>query len=331
MDRKEWIHALPKAEYHLHLEGAVPWQMVQQAEGELLGLEPLWFDSNYRYSDFTVFQDALSSSIRHVLKGVDDFRKVAAYNFQKLQEQNVYYVEISVSLGGLIRRGIVCEDVLEAIRSAAPVGMTVAVFIGFGRKDSFSEETLADVLRTPHLAGIDIYGDERIGSLEPYIELYKEARWLGLRTKAHAGELLGASAIHETLDKLEPERIQHGITAASDKELLKRLADSNISLDLCPTSNLMLNVVSEMRDYPIRAFLDAGVHVTLNTDDPAMFNCTMSSELITMLEYKLITASEIAAMQHQAFDKALMGDVERIAAQAKIAELVKSLDNANDI
>jgi adenine deaminase len=331
MDRKAWVHALPKAEYHLHLEGAVPWQMVREVEGESLPLEPFWADANYRYADFSIFQDALSDTIRRVIKDVDDYQRVAQYHFQKLQQENVSYVEISVSLAGLIRRGVVCKDVIAAIQNAAPTGMTAAVFIGFGRKDSFSDEALADVLGSPNLAGIDIYGDERIGSLEPYIELYKEARRLGLRTKAHAGELLGAAAIHETLDKLQAERIQHGVTAVSDKGLLKRLADEGVCLDLCPTSNLMLQVVPEMKDYPIRAFLDADIGISLNTDDPAMFNCTISSEFMTMLEHDLISLKELAAIQARAFENALMADAERSTVQAKIAELIKILDSENII
>jgi adenosine deaminase len=331
MDRKAWVQALPKAEYHLHLEGAVPWQMVLESEGEPLPAEPYWAKPDFRFSDFSEFQTELSNATRRVIKGLEDFQRLAHYNFQKLYEQNVYYLEVSVSLGGLIKRNISCQEWLDATRRVVPDGMTVALFIGFGRKDSFTDETIADTLNSANLAGIDVFGDERLGKTGSYVEIYNEARRLGLRTKAHAGELREAEAIYETLDSLAPERIQHGITAVRDKALLKRLADEGIILDICPSSNIMLNVMSNMATYPIRTLLDAGITLSINTDDPALFNCSMNSEFNAILEHDLVSPSELAAMQHKAFDTAIMGEAERKAAQAKIAELVKSLDSENGI
>jgi adenosine deaminase len=326
MKRRDWVQALAKAEYHLHLEGAIPWQMVLESEGEPLPESPYWHRPNFRYSDFNEFQMELSKAAKRVIRGLEDFQRLARYQFQKLYAENVTYLEISVSLAGLLKRNISVKEWIEATRLVVPEGMTVTLFIGFGRKDSFTDEMIADTLTAPHLAGIDVFGDERLGKTETFVGIYEEARRLGLRTKAHAGELLEADAIYQTLDSLQPQRIQHGITGVKDKALLKLLADEGIILDICPSSNVMLNVISDMANYPIRALLDAGIEITLNTDDPALFNCSMSSELLAMLEHDLLTPQEIASIQHRAFDRALMDDAQRQAAQAQIAELLKVLD-----
>ena len=327
MDRKEWVQKLPKAEFHLHLEGSIPWQMVREAEGEPLPESPYWTSPNFRYTDFDEFQTELTKSTRRVIKTIEDFQRLAKHNFQRLYAENVLYLEISVSLAGLLKKNISAQEWIEVTKLVVPEGMTVALFIGFGRKDSFTDEIIADALNSPHLAGIDIFGDERLGKTELYAGVYEEARRLGLRTKAHAGELREADAIHETLDTLQPERIQHGITAVRDKSLLKRLADDGVILDICPTSNVMLNVMPDMASYPIRHLLDAGIGVSLNTDDPVMFNCTMSSELLSLLEHNLVTMHELAAIQSNAFDKALMPADNIADAKAKIAEHLTLLDD----
>lgn len=323
MDVKSWIQALPKAEYHLHLEGAIPWQLVREVSPESLPEMPFWAASNYRYKDFVEFQEALRDCSRPVIVDIEGYQRVAEFNLLRLKEENCLYVEMSVGLGGIIKRGINCADLLQALQMIVPDGMVVAWIIGLGRQYSFTDEQLADALATPLLAGIDIAGDERGDNTERFIEIYAEAQQRGLRTKAHAGEQLDSDFIHKTLDNLQPLRLQHGIRGAGDKNLLKRLVDEQISLDLCPSSNLMLKVVPDLATYPIRAFLDAGVDFTINTDDPAMFCCTLSKELHLMLEHKLMTPREIAVMQYRAFEKARMSKDAIASAQAKIAELLE--------
>jgi adenosine deaminase len=190
-----------------------------------------------------------------------------------------------------------------------------------------SDELAQDVLNTPDLAGIDLHGDERVDiSLEHYAEIYDEARRLGLRTKAHAGELRDSSSVVEILEKLRPQRIQHGVTAAKDAAVLALLAEQQIILDMCPTSNVRLRVVPNIRSYPIRTFLEHDIEVTINTDDPSIFGCTLSGELSAMIEHKLLSLSEIVSLQSQAFARADIDETVRSAVEAELEVCLAKLE-----
>ena len=113
--------------------------------------------------------------------------------------------------------------------------------------------------------------DEVIGPPEPYAEAFIVAKAAGLLSTPHAGELCGPESIRGALDALGADRIQHGVRAIEDPELVQRLADHGVCLDVCPTSNLSLGVVDQIEDHPLPALLSAGVPVSINADDPLLF------------------------------------------------------------
>ncbi len=325
MEIKDWIQRLPKTEQHLHIEGTIPWSMVCASTGETLPSTPEWLQPDFRFDDFSNFSEAMSFGISRVITTVADYHRVARDYFQRLTAQNVRYVETSFAFAIAVNRGFAYADVLEAITSAAPESLVVRVFGAFHRGADFSDEFIQDALTLPGLTGIDVHGDERVGEVDIYMDVFDEARRRGLRTKAHAGELCDYTSVLDVLDKLRPQRIQHGITAAHHPDVLQRLAEAGVILDICPTSNVILRVVPDLPTYPIRQLVDAGVQFTVNTDDPGIFGCTLSGELLTLVEHDLLTLHEIAAMQRNAFRAADLPDATRDVLLHEIDALVAVL------
>ena len=128
------------------------------------------------------------------------------------------------------------------------------------------------------MVSFGLANDEAIGPPEPYAEAFAIAKEAGLLSTPHAGELAGPASVRGALDTLDPDRLQHGVRAIEDPELVKRLADSDIVLDVCPTSNLLLSVYPSLAEHPLPQLLDAGIQCSLNGDDPLLFGPGLLAE-----------------------------------------------------
>jgi len=146
---------------------------------------------------------------------------------------------------------------------------------------------------------IDLYGNETAQPPDPYRLLYADARKQGLKLKAHVGEFAGPELISETLDLLQLDEIQHGIAAATSKPLMARLKRDRIRLNVCPSSNVALGVVSDIAHHPIRVLVDHGVRVTINTDDPTIFGQSVSQEYLLLYRSELMAAEELDAIRQE--------------------------------
>jgi adenosine deaminase len=179
---------------------------------------------------------------------------------------------------------------------------------------------------TPGLDGIDLHGDERACGPAPFAPMYAHARQRGFAVKAHAGELAGPHAIIDTLDALGVRRIEHGTTAIHDEALMTRLASEGITLDMCPSSNAKLRVVDSVATHPIRELHKRGVPVTVNTDDPTVFGCSLTGELRLLAKHLDFSPHDLAQLQRNAFWAADMPIATRAAALAEIDALVAHIN-----
>jgi len=321
----DFIRALPKAELHLHLEGALPWAMVRAASPNHLPETPVWWANGFRFDDFTHFKKAIAICYRDILTSLENYHRAAQAVFQNLAAQNVRYVEISFSLEWAITQKLRLADVVASIKRAAPPGLSVSVIGGLSREEAhlLTDDVLEAVFRTPTLDGLDLHGDERVCGSAPFADIFRHARQSGLRTKAHAGELVGPHSIADTLDLLQVKRIEHGTTAIRDKALMARLAEERITLDMCPWSNVRLRVVEHITDHPIREFHRRGIPVTINTDDPTVFGYSLTDEMLSLVENLRFTLPELAALQINAFRVADIPPATRQTLQAEIEQLLR--------
>jgi aminodeoxyfutalosine deaminase len=289
MDPAAFIRALPKAELHLHLEGTVaPETLVELSARHKNPLDLVQARALFRYSDFSGFLLAFKAVTEH-LRTADDYELAAWRMLQNLARQGVVHAEVYVSVGVVYywRR---CEFEplfagMERARIRAEAELGITAYWIFDAVRHFGPEEAARVFRKaaelrlsfPSIVGIGIGGDERRTGTEPFRELYAEAREAGLRLTAHAGETVGPEGIWGALN-IGAERLGHALSAIHDPELMGVLAERQIPLEICITSNLRTGCCVGLDDHPVRRYFDAGLMVTLNSDDPALFASDLDGE-----------------------------------------------------
>lgn len=167
--------------------------------------------------------------------------------------------------------------------------------LGVSRDHEFKEieATLQESIESKFFDSIDLYGNEDAAPCEQYLSIYKDAKSAGMKLKAHVGEFGSAESIRHTVEVLELDNIQHGISAHTSPEIMNWLANNKIQLNICPTSNIALSRVKNMKAHPIRILFDYGVPVTINSDDLTIFDQSISEEFMNLYNAELFTANEL--------------------------------------
>ena len=314
MPTAELLRALPKAELHLHFEGAVPW---------LLPERPAWWAEDFRFTDFTQFREAGRACLTG-LTSLAAYGAAAAAVFRDLHAQNVRYVEISLDVVRPAAQPLPLDDVVTVIKAAAPAGLTVRVIAAFSyhKTERTPGDVVDAVLASAVVDGVDLHGDETQQSTARFAGVFRAARDKGWITKAHAGELVGPRSIVRALDLLGVRRIEHGVRAVEDAALVERLAAEAITLDLCPWSNVKLGIVPDLATHPVSRLHARGVPVTISTDDPTLFGRSLTAELAALVDEAGLAVADIARMQANAFRVAAMPEDARAAALREIAALL---------
>ena len=218
MDMAAFINALPKAEMHVHLEGTIPWSLARMYSDEDLPEIPDWLHDEYRFADFADFGTLIFQSIRHVLLTPERYFEIAGAYFQGLVQQNVRYVEVSISVNGTLSRGLKGPEVVDAVLSAVPPGLIVRIIAGINRRwdVKLGSDEAEFILETPGIVGLDLAGDERLNVPEAFKEIFQAAGEKDYLLRAHAGELTGPDIIRRSIDVLNLSRIEHGTSAQGD-------------------------------------------------------------------------------------------------------------------
>ncbi|MDR3701449.1 MAG: adenosine deaminase [Candidatus Sulfopaludibacter sp.] len=274
----DFLVEMPKAELHLHLEGSVEPETLH----ELDPMTPVEeFRAFYQYADFEAFLKAFGA-IGKRLRTPADYALITQRLLDRLAAQNVQYAEITLAAGVVLWKGQEFAPIFEAVREAAE-GSPVRVRWILDAVRQFGVEAAQQVAqwaaerREDGVVAIGIGGSEERGPAAWFTDVYAFARSEGLRLVAHAGETMGPDSVWAAL-ALGAERIGHGIAAVRDEALMRHLRERNIPLEICITSNLVTGVVAGLEEHPVRRLYDAGVPIVLNTDDPAMFGCTLTGE-----------------------------------------------------
>ena len=324
MRTAEFIRALPKAELHLHLEGAVPWALAR-AQAPTLPERPPWYADGFQFDDFLQFRGAVRDCMSY-LTDAGAYGAAAGAIFRGLLAQNVRYAEISFDVARALEQKLEVHDVVAAIKAAEPPGLITRVFAALSqhKPERTPPAVVEAVLSAPGLDGLSLHGDETAQQTPVFVEAFAEARRRGLQTKAHAGELMGPASVAAALDLLGVTRIEHGVRAAEDDALVDRLAAEGVTLDVCPWSNVRLRVVKSLAAHPIRRLHERGVRLTINTDDPTVFGRTLSEELTSLVEDLGFTPADLARFQANAFAVAAMPAATRAALLAELTALTAS-------
>src|SRR5947208_681716 len=280
------IRTLPKAELHLHLEGSVtPETLVElrRQHGKQSTLQEA--KSLYQYKDFVEFLMAFKT-LTEDLRTPEDYEFITYRLMEQLKAENVIHAEVYVSVGVCLWRKLDFEAIFEGLergreRGEKDFGVSLIWIFDavrqFGPDPAQKVFQLAAKYRDRNVVGIGIGGDEQKAPPELFRDQFTYAKDQGLRLTAHAGESAGPESIWGALN-LGAERIGHGLTAYQDQELIEELAQRQVPVEICLTSNLRTACCAKISDHPVRKYFDQGLMVTLNTDDPSMFGTTLNRE-----------------------------------------------------
>jgi aminodeoxyfutalosine deaminase len=320
---EDFAATAPKAEIHLHLEGSIDLDALLElraSHGESADAGTRRrLAALYRHQSFTDFL----SHFRDVcaeLRQPEDFALVTSRLAERLRRDNVRHAEVMCSVGIFARRGLPAADILDAVVSAAAAasgsgGPRIRFLLDGVRQwgpDGLAELVeLAGGRERPALIGVGMGGDESSWPASDFRPVYDEARRRGLRTTVHAGEAAGPRSVWEAIEVLGVERVGHGIRAAEDRELVRALARQRIPLECCPTSNLSTGVVKSWDAHPLGLLHRAGVAVTVNTDDPAMFGTTLTDEWRILSRHLGLSSSEAAQVGRRTIEAAFLEEAER--------------------
>ncbi|MGC6425303.1 MAG: adenosine deaminase family protein [Lentimonas sp.] len=323
----DFIHRLPKTETHLHIEGALPYQLLQQLDPKKFAEPQACWTNDFKWKCFEDFEAHL---IEHALQWFttpERYYEAAKVVFEGHLAQNIRYVETSFHAGMVEFLGIPGPEILNAIRSAAPKDLEVRVFMGMAR-NSYNEvlaPVLEDCATWDGLAGIDLHGVEYLPLEDWTPKLWKKARAAGLELKAHAGEFGPAENVREAIEVLGVKRIQHGVRAFEDPCVVELAIANDVTFDVCPISNVKLDVVDRMENHPIREYFDRDLRCTISTDDPFSFGNKVEDEysvLNTMLGF---APAELAQFAKNGFDVALVDADTKAKWQLEVDALVGEL------
>lgn len=324
---EEFVRGLPKTELHVHIEGALEPELMFELAGRNGMALPYGsveeVRAAYEFDDLQSFLDIYYEAAA-VLQTEDDFADLMSAYLERAAADGVRHAEIFFDPQTHTERGIEVGTVIEgfsrAQEEAAP-RITSTLILCFLRH--LSAESALEVFeqarpRLRLIQGVGLDSGEAGNPPERFAEPYRRAVEAGLRPVAHAGEEGPAEYVRAALDVLSAERIDHGVRAWDDPPLVERLAAERIPLTMCPLSNQKLQVFPDLRDHNLKKFMDAGVLVTVNSDDPAYFGGYVADNYLAIAEALGLTRADLVQLARNSVEASFLPDARKAALQAEI-------------
>lgn len=326
---QDFIAGLPKAELHLHIEGTLEPEMAfALAERNGVKLPYASVEAMRRLYDFQNLDDFLDLYYQatQALLTERDFYDLARAYLDRARDENVRHVEIFFDPQAHMRRGVplgpVVEGLSAALNDAAREGGPTSRLIMCFLRDLDAADALATLEAArpwlDRITGVGLDSAEAGNPPGKFTEVYERARSLGLRAVAHAGEEGPAAYVSEALDRLKVERVDHGVHAIDDAALVQRLARERVPLTVCPLSNIRLCVYPDMRAHPIQRLFEAGVVVTVNSDDPAYFGGYVNENYRAIQQAFALGSAELTQLAKNSFAASFLSDDDK---KERIAEV----------
>jgi aminodeoxyfutalosine deaminase len=316
-----FILSLPKAELHLHLEGSIqPSTLLELRQRHGMdGASLAEVDQLYNYADFKGFLSAFKDVTGH-LRAPEDYELITYRLMERLKLQNVLHAEVIVSVGVCLWREqdfVTIFDGMERGRARGEKDFGISLLWIFDAVRQFGAEKAQSVLdlaiqfRDRNVVAFGIGGDEIAGPPEWFAGVYARAAEHGLHLTAHAGESAGPESIWGALN-LKAERIGHGLTAGQDPELIEELAERQVPIEICVSSNLRTGCCADLAQHPVRRYFDAGLMLTVNSDDPAMFRTSLAGEYALVQETFGFSDEHLRELARNSFEASFLPPEKKI-------------------
>jgi adenosine deaminase/aminodeoxyfutalosine deaminase len=326
-DISAFIRRLPKAELHLHLEGTiVPATLVELSVRH--DADPLTLaeaEALYRFTNFTGFLDAFKAVCQRLVTP-EDYELAAWRMIEHLAAQGVVHAEVYVSVGVIYMSRnhdpAAFEPIFAGLERARERGQRELGLSLYWIFDAVRHFSVAEAERVflkaaemrphyPAIVAIGLGGDERRAGSEPFRALFAQAAQAGLRLTNHAGETTGPEAIREAL-AIGSERVGHAVSAVKDFYLMEELKARAIPLELNPTSNVRTGVCASFAAHPLRRYFDAGLLVTINSDDPAFFGSDLANEYLLAHTEQGFTRSELRQLAANSIRASFLPELAKV-------------------
>ena len=334
---KAFIAGLPKVELHVHHVGSALPQAVAELAARHAGstnvpTDPELLAEFFEFRDFAHFIE-IYIAVADLVRDPEDVRILTYEVARELARQNVRYAELTATPFSHTSRGMApeayCEALEDARRAAArELGIQLVWCFDIPGEAGLpaAEDTLRISLeqRPEGLIAFGLGGPE-IGVPRPQFKPYFDAaRAAGLRSVPHAGETTGPETIWDAIRELGAERIGHGTSAMRDPKLVEYLAEHQIPLEVCPTSNLRTRAVPSLAEHPLPAMVEAGLFVTINSDDPPMFGTTLENEYLIAAQLLDLDAAGVAKLAKRGVEASFLPEPEKAKLTAEIDEYAAS-------
>ncbi|MFF6834953.1 adenosine deaminase [Streptomyces sp. NPDC012438] len=331
-DLHPFIAGLPKAELHVHHVGSASPRIVAELAARhpdsKVPTDPEALADYFTFTDFAHFIDVYLSVV-DLVRTPEDVRLLTFEVARDMARQNVRYAELTITPYSSTRRGIdenAFMDAIEDARKAAEAEFGTVLRwcfdipgeAGLEAAEETARLATTEGLRPEGLVSFGLGGPE-IGVPRPQFKPYFDrARAAGLRSVPHAGETTGPETVWDAIRDLGAERIGHGTSSVRDPELLAHLAEHRIALEVCPTSNIATRAVATLDEHPIRRMVDAGVLVTVNSDDPPMFGTDLNNEYAVTARLLDLDERGLAALAKNAVEASFLDGAGKARITAEI-------------
>lgn len=316
-----------KAELHCHIEGAAaPELVIRQADKYGKDASPYIQNGSFVWNDFTSFLAAYDFAA-DLFRTEEDYARLAEHYLTSLARDGAIYSEVFTSPDHAIKAGLSPAAYTRALgegieRARAKTGiegrMIVTGVRHVGVESIEAAARFAAKCGHPLVTGFGVAGDERMGDFEDYVRAFEIAREAGLGITIHAGELMGWESVAAALDHIRPSRIGHGVRAIENADLVRRIADEGVVLEVCPGSNIALKVFDNFAEHPFPRLRDAGCKVTLNSDDPPYFWTNLKREYAIAAEHFGLDDKALMATTRTAIEAAFVDRKTKAALLARL-------------
>lgn len=337
MNKKEFfslLESVPKAELHIHTEAVITMSSVKKLYKKRFGKamtkeeEKALFD----YDDLSGFIAAFLK-VQDLFTDVNDFDLVYNDFAKYLEKNNVKYCEAFFAPSAFVKKGFKYADMVEnfsknikKIKREKDITIKLLVDVSrtFGLENAQANYEMFKEVPSPDIIGIGLGGNEIKGPCNLFGPVFVQAHKDGFHAVAHAGEDVGPESVWDAIKILNSERIGHGITTVQDKELVEYVKENKIPLEICPTSNVFTkHFVKTMEEHPVRELFDAGVLVTIGSDDPVFFKTTVNEEYWNLYSKLDFTLSEIEQLICNSFTASFLPENKKASYIREVKKIFK--------
>lgn len=349
----EFARRMPKVNLHVHLEGAISsstlFAIAERNGYDELGVQDAEeLTELFKVSNFFQFIE-MYSLCSNALRTSDDYTTITYEYLRKASQQNIRYVEAYFSPYDRMKRGLEFEQIVEGVskgreRALEEFGIRADFVVDVGRHLLWTDSRDPDS-RDPELAkmeclrlvelaasskeqgivGFSLGGKEVDYPVHPFADAFECARQMGLHTKAHSGEAAPPKDTWDVIKVLRAERIGNAVRASEDRTLVRYIADNHIPLEMCPTANVLTGASETLPRHPLRYYLEEGIQVTIGSDDPALFNTTLTKEYQLAVEHFNFSTQDLQKLVFDSIEMSWLSSEEKAALCAAFEDELKQL------